>query len=39
MTLDDWYHCCRKENVKVLRYADIDHVWEKYLKGEFDETS
>lgn len=25
---DDWYHCCRKENVKVLRYADIDHVWE-----------
>ena len=24
---DDWYHCCRKENVKVLRYADIDHVF------------
>ena len=26
---DDWYHCCRKENVKVLRYADIDHVFMK----------
>lgn len=25
---DDWYHCCKKENVKVLRYADIDHVWD-----------
>ena len=24
---DDWYHCCEKENVKVLRYADIDHVF------------
>lgn len=24
---DDWYHCCKKENVKVLRYADIDHIW------------
>ena len=25
---DDWYHCCKKEDVKVLRYADIDHVWD-----------
>lgn len=29
MWYDDWYHCCRKENVKVLKYADIDHVWER----------
>lgn len=24
---DDWYHCCKKENVKVLNYVDIDHVF------------
>ncbi len=27
---DDWYHCCKKENVKVLRYVDIDHVFNGY---------
>lgn len=32
MWYEDWYHCCRKENVKVLRYADIDHVWESEVK-------
>ena len=24
---DDWYHCCRKEDVKVLNYKDIDHIF------------
>ena len=27
---DDWYHCCKKENVNVLHYADIDHVFTGY---------
>ena len=26
---DDWYHCCKKENVKVLRYVDLDHVFDR----------
>ena len=29
---DDWYHCCNKENVKVLYYVDIDHVFDR--KGD-----
>lgn len=24
---DDWYHCCKKENVKVLHYVDLEHVF------------
>lgn len=26
---DDWYHCCKKENVKVLRYVDLEHVFDR----------
>ena len=25
---DDWHHCCKKEDVEVLRYADLDNVWD-----------
>lgn len=26
---DDWYHCCKKENVKVLQYVDLEHVFDR----------
>lgn len=29
---DDWYHCCKKENVKVLNYSPIEYVFDVGIK-------